>query len=116
MYMVLAEEIEPGIEGPLTAGTLDQAFAQIACRCGYSYYFEGETDGWKLVLIDVERPECSPPSLHSSCLKPTDAQYDLMSQAVDGRLKGNIALTIDAYKRTRRLTRSEDARVHVAAP
>jgi hypothetical protein len=115
MYVVF--ETEPGVEGSLnTARTLDQAFAQIACRCGYSYHFEGQADGWKLVLFDVERPEHSPDPIHSRCLKPTDAQYDLMSQAVDGRLKGHIALPIDTYKRTRLRPPSHGAQAHTAAP
>src|SRR5689334_5455496 len=53
-----------------TARTLDQAFAMIVCRCGYSYRFEAaQEQGWCLFLIDVERPERSPDPLHSSCIK-----------------------------------------------
>ena len=88
MYLVFVEQLE-GPEDPLhTARTLEQAFAQIACRCGYSYRFEpAQEQGWCLFLIDVERPERSPDPIHSTCIKPRDAHHDLMSQAVDGRLK-----------------------------
>lgn len=102
MYVVFVEELE-GPQDPIhTAKTLEQAFAQIACRCGYSYRFEpAEEQGWCLFLIDVERPERSPDPIHSTCIKPRDAQYDLMAQAVDGRLKGHVALHIEAYRRAR---------------
>ena len=102
MYVVFVEETENAFAGqPLhTARTLDQAFAQIVCRCGYSYRFEpAQEQGWCLFLIDVERPERSPDPIHSTCIKPRDAQNDLMSQAVDGRLKGHVALRVDAYRR-----------------
>ena len=102
MYVVFVE----GLEGPQdpvhTARTLEQAFAQITCRCGYSYRFEpAQEQGWCLFLIDVERPERSPDPIHSTCIKPRDAHHDLMTQAVDGRLKGHVALHIEAYRRAR---------------
>ncbi len=61
MYVVFAEELEnvADTKGHIVQ-SLEQAFAQIACRCGYNYHFEQEQDGWKLVLTDVERPDCSP--------------------------------------------------------
>jgi hypothetical protein len=37
-----------------TVQTLEQAFAQMR----FSYAFEQE--GWKLVITDLERPDCSP--------------------------------------------------------
>jgi hypothetical protein len=100
MYVVFVEELEAGQEPLHIARTVEQAFAQIACRCGYSYRFESEDHGCRLVLTDVERPECSPDSIHSTC-KPRDAQHDLMSQAVDGRLKGHVALDLGTYRRPR---------------
>ena len=102
MYVVFVEELEAGQEPLHIARTLEQAFAQIACRCGYSYRFESADEGgWCLFLIDVERPERSPDPIHSTCIKPRDAQHDLMSQAVDGRLKGHVALGTEAYQRAR---------------
>ncbi len=115
MYVVFVEELE-GPQDPIyTAKTLEQAFAQIACRCGYSYRFEpAQEHGWCLFLTDVERPERSPDPIHSSCIKPRDAQYDLMTQAVDGRLRGHVALNIEAYKRVRIMRNPQGTRAHVA--
>jgi len=115
MYVVFVEELEAGQEPLHIARNVEQAFAQIACRCGYSYRFEGEEHGWRLVLIDVERPECSPEPIHSTCIKPRDAQYDLMRQAVDGRLKGHVALEADAYRRAQALRNTKGASMRVAA-
>lgn len=115
MYVVFVEELEGDPEPKHIARNVEQAFAQIACRCGYSYRFEGEEHGWRLVLVDVERPECSPEPIHSTCIKPRDAQYDLMRQAVDGRLKGHVALEADAYRRAQVMRNTNGVRVHVAA-
>ena len=105
MYVVFVEELDAGQEPLHIARNLEQAFAQITCRCGYSYHFESEEHGWRLVLIDVERPERSPEPIHSTCIKPRDAQHDLMSQAVDGRLKGHVALETEAYPASATSTR-----------
>ena len=59
MYVVFVEELDAGHEPQPEhiARTLDQAFAMIVCRCGYSYRFEpAQEQGWCLFLIDVERP------------------------------------------------------------
>lgn len=94
-YVVFAEEIETGADiSTRTVETLEQAFAQILCRCGYNYSFERRADGWALVLTDVERPELSPEAILTTYSKVKDAQYDLMSQSIDGRLKGHIALDL----------------------
>lgn len=116
MYVVFVEELE-GPQAPIhTAKTLEQAFAQIACRCGYSYRFEpADENGWCLFLIDVERPERSPDPIHSTCIKPRDAQDDLMSQAVDGRLKGHVALHIEAYRRSRVVRSNNGSKVYLEA-
>lgn len=118
MYVVFLEgsESEPGA-ALHTARTLEQAFSQIACRCGYNYRFEAADPepGWRLVLTDVERPECSPEPVYSTCLKPRDAQWDLMSKAVDGRLKGYIAVSADSYQRARIMTAGKGARLHLEA-
>jgi len=115
VYVVFVEELDGDPAPQYIARTLDQAFAQIVCRCGYSYRFEpAQEQGWCLFLIDVERPERSPDPLHSTCIKPRDAQYDLMRQAVDGRLKGHVALTAEAYQRARVMRSSRAARVQLA--
>ena len=102
MYVVFVEELDGEPEPQHIARTLEQAFVQIACRCGLSYRFEpAQEQGWCLFLIDVERPERSPDPIHSTCIKPRDAQVDLMRQAVDGRLKGHVALSAEAYQRAR---------------
>jgi hypothetical protein len=89
MYVVLID----GVQGDFSAKgqvvqTLEQAFAQIACHTGLSYAFEPQEHGWELVLTDVERPDQSPDPVYSTCIKPRDAQHDLMAQAVDGRIRG----------------------------
>lgn len=100
MYVIFREGDEV-VSASSTARTLEQAFAQIACKCGYSYRFEAAEAGWHLVIADVERPECSPEPIFSTCIKPRDAQHDLMTQAVDGRLKGHIAVSADDFRRAR---------------
>lgn len=102
MYVVFAEELEnaAATKGHLVQ-SLEQAFAQIACRCGYNYHFEQEQNGWKLVLMDVERPDCSPEPIISTYKRPRDAKHDLIAQAVDGRLKGHIAISYDEFERKR---------------
>jgi len=116
MYVVFVEEVG-GPQDPIhTARTLEQAFAQIVCRCGYSYRFEpADEHGWCLFLTDVERPERSPDPIHSSCIKPRDAQHDLMSQAVDGRLRGHVALHIDVYRRAQVLRAGNGSKVLLEA-
>jgi hypothetical protein len=54
------------------------------------------------VLTEVARPECSPDPILSTCLRSRDAKYDLISQAVDGRLKGHIAISYEEFERQRR--------------
>jgi len=43
MYVVFVEELDAGQEPLHIARNVEQAFAQIACRCGYSYRFEART-------------------------------------------------------------------------
>ena len=115
VYVVFVEELDGDPAPQYIARTLDQAFAQIVCRCGYSYRFEpAQEQGWCLFLIDVERPERSPDPLHSTCIKPRDAQYDLMRQAVDGRLKGHVALEAEAFQRARLMRSAQGTRVQLA--
>ena len=104
MYVVFAEGLEDAADAKShIVQTLEQAFAQIACRCGYNYHFEHEQGGWKLVLTDVERPECSPEPIISSYQRPRDAKHDLIAQAVDGRLKGHVALSLQDFEKRRRI-------------
>ncbi|MDE2184647.1 MAG: hypothetical protein KGJ78_16630 [Alphaproteobacteria bacterium] len=91
MYALVTEDLE---QFGGTVGSLEQAFAQVCCRAGFTYYFEQEQDGWRLVLTDGERPECSPEPIQSTYIKRADAHRDLMQQAIDGRLNGIAAMLI----------------------
>ena len=102
MYRVFAEELEDvASAGANAVPTLADAFARIACRCGLSYRFVSAVKGWTLEMMDVERPDCSPEPIHSSYVKPRNAQNDLMTQAVDGRIRGHIALDADIFSAVR---------------
>ena len=115
MYVVFAEELEGAADAKThIVQTLDQAFAQIACRCGLSYRFLPVEDGWTLVMTDVERPDRSPEPIRSSYNKPRDAQHDLMSKAVDGRIRGHIAIRDDLFGHARIMRNAQGARVEVA--
>jgi hypothetical protein len=99
MYVVFAEELEDATDAKRhIVPTLEQAFAQIACRCGFSYHFEQEQEGWRLVFTDVERPDCSPEPVHTDYKRPRDAKHDLIAQAVDGRLKGHVAISLQDFE------------------
>lgn len=106
MYVVFAEELEDAADAAdaqrHTVPTLEQAFAQIAFRCGLSYHFEQEQEGWRLVFTDVERPDCSPEPVHTDYKRPRDAKHDLIAQAVDGRLKGHVAISLQDFEKRRR--------------
>jgi hypothetical protein len=104
MYVVFAKELEGAASvAPKTVPTLEQAFAQIACRCGLSYHFEQEQEGWRLIFTDVERPECSPEPIHTDYKRPRDAKHDLIAQAVDGRLRGHVAISLRDFESRRRV-------------
>ena len=102
MYVVITRDFDElaDIERN-TVATLETAFARIVCMCGYSYQFEPTADGWRLVLTDVERLDCSPEPVLSDYKKMDDAKHDLLAQAVDGRLKGYVAVPFDAFKKRR---------------
>jgi hypothetical protein len=101
MYVVFAEELNGAPPGPANnARTLDEAFARICCRCGLSYRFSPTDEGWTLELTDVERPECSPEPILSQYKRLQDAQHDLMSQAVDGRVRGHVAISHEHFATT----------------
>lgn len=116
MYMVFLEGRDERSGPPLhIARTLEQAFAQIACRCGYSYRIEAEEHGWQLVLTDVEHPDESPEPINSTCIKPRDAHYDLMTKAVDGRLKGLRAVLAREFENASIMRNNNRASLQVEA-
>ena len=109
MYVVFAEELEEVADlRPHTVTTLEQAFAQIVCRCGYHYHFEPCNEGgWALVLTDVERPDRNPDPILSDYKKPDEAKHDLIAQAVDGRLRGHLAVHLRDFERRRTIARRQ---------
>lgn len=117
MYVLMfagEEEETPTTATANTVPTLDQAFARICCRCGLSYRFVSEEEGWRLELTALERPDRSPEPIHSSYKKPRDAQHDLMTQAVDGRICGHIAIRDDLFGRARIMRYAQGTSLHVA--
>lgn len=117
MYVVFAEELESAPPNPRnSAQTLEEAFARIACHCGLSYRFEPAGEyGWCLILTDVERPERSPKPIRSRYSRLQDAQHDLMSQAVDGRIRGHVAVPSDDYAMLMIVKNASGVRAHVGA-
>jgi hypothetical protein len=100
---VFAEELEAAADATgHVVQSLEQAFAQIACRCGLSYAFEQEQEGWWLVFTDVERPDRSPEPVHTDYKRPRDAKHDLIAQAVDGRPRGHVAVSYEQFMKSRR--------------
>jgi hypothetical protein len=99
-YVVFAEELEDVADiRPHTVASLEQAFAQIIDRCGFTHHFEREEEGWRLILSDQEDPSRYPDPILSTYIKPRDAHYDLMAQAVDGRLRGHIAVDLAVFNK-----------------
>jgi hypothetical protein len=114
MYVVFAEELEGAPRaGSNTVATLEQAFAQIACRCGLSYRIVPGDEGWTLEMTDVERPDRSPDPIRSSYKKNRDAQHDLLTQAVDGRVRGHIAIKDDLFGRARMMQTAQGPHAQV---
>ena len=73
-YVVFAEELETAEDiRAHTVATLEQAFAQ--------------------------QPSRNPDSIFSSYKKPRDAHHDLMTQAVDGRIRGHVAVDLVTLSR-----------------
>ena len=112
MYVVFAEELDSGPPNPRhSAETLEEAFARICCHCGLSYRFEPADEyGWCLFLTDVERPERSPAPIRSTYQRLQDAQHNLMAQAVDGRIRGHVAVPSDDFAKM--LILKTDSGVH----
>ncbi len=114
-YIVFAEELEDVADlRSHTVPSLEQAFARIIERCGLRHHFAREDEGWRLVLSDPEDPSRNPDPILSTYIKPRDAHHDLMTQAVDGRLRGHVALNNEAYKRVRIMRNPQGTRAHVA--
>jgi hypothetical protein len=116
VYVVFAEELEFGPPDPRhSARTLDEAFARICCHCGLSYRFEpADEHGWCLFFTDVERTERSPKPIRSRYMRLQDAQHDLMAQAVDGRIRGHVAVPHDVFAKTLIMKNGQGVRAHVA--
>lgn len=99
-YVVFAEELEDVAEvRDHIVASLEAAFARITERCGLIHHFEREDEGWKLILTDREDPSRTPEPILSSYIKPRDAHHDLMAQAVDGRLRGHVAVELAAFRK-----------------
>jgi len=116
MYVLMFDGViddTPATAMATTVPTLDQAFARICCHCGLSYRFVSGDEVWTLEMTDVERPERSPEPIHSSYKKPRDAQHDLMTQAVDGRVRGHVAIRNDLFGRARIMRNDQGARARV---
>src|ERR1700761_6638283 len=116
MYVVFAEELASSPPNARnSARTLDEAFARICCRCGLSYEFFPEDDGWRLQLTDVAQPQLSPAPIRSSYKRLQDAQHDLLSQAVDGRICGHVAVPSDAFAKLLIMKTGDSVRANVGA-
>ena len=113
MYVVFAEELEGPADPRHLAESLEQAFAQIVCRCGLAYHFEQDQEGWRLVFTDVERPERSPDPVRTDNKRPRDAKHDLIAQAVDGRVRGHVAVSLQDFDRARVMRNTQGTRVQV---
>jgi len=116
MYvLMLAGEIAdtPTTAMANTVPSLEAAFARICCHCGLSYRFVPEEEGWRLQLTDVERPDHSPEPIQSAYKRPRDAQHDLMTQAVDGRIRGHVAIRDDLFGHACIMTGRQGPRLHV---
>ena len=109
-YIVFAEEVIEGMDlRPYRVETVDEGFARIMHRMGYSYHFLESPRGWTLMITDPAKPQRSVPRpMTTSYKRPRDARYDLLEQAVDGRINGNVCIHEDEY--WRRLEAGQDIR------
>jgi hypothetical protein len=101
MFVVFTDALDDDAIVERPASTLEQAFALIVCQCGYAYAFEQGQHGWSLILTDVENPAHSPDPIVTTFVKADAAKRDLIAQAVDGRLKGYIAVSADEVRKRR---------------
>lgn len=114
-YIVFAEEVIEGMDiRPYRVETIDEGFARILFRMGYSYHFLESPRGWTLMITgpavtEPNGPQRSMPRpMTTSYKRPRDARYDLIEQAVDGRINGHVCIREDEY--WRRLEAGEDIR------
>jgi hypothetical protein len=129
-YIVFAEEVIEGMDiRPYRVETIDEGFARIMFRMGYSYHFLESPRGWTLMITDPavtdsRAPDSTGPDsngldsnrlqrsvprpMTTSYKRPRDARYDLIEQAVDGRINGHVCIHEDEY--WRRLEAGEDIR------
>lgn len=100
-YIVFAEEVIEGMDlRPYRVETVDEGFARIMHRTGYSYHFLESPRGWTLMITDPAHPERGiPRPMTTSYKRPRDARYDLLEQAVDGRINGHVCIHEDEYWR-----------------
>lgn len=99
MWVVIAEN-EDEVSGRSGIGIpLPRAFAEVCCRAGLNYHFDHEETGWKLVLTDGARPECSPEPFRSDYVKRADAERNLMEHAIVRGIRGYAALPFALYQR-----------------
>ena len=114
-YIVFAEEVIEGMDlRPYRVESIDEGFARILNRAGYSHHFLESPRGWSLVITDnSSAPQRSvPPPMTTSYKRPRDARYDLLEQAVDGRINGHVCIHEDEY--WRRLEVNGDVRQRLA--
>jgi hypothetical protein len=83
------------------------------CRCGLTYHFEREQEGWRLVFKDVEHPDRSPDTIHTDYERPREAKHALVAQAVDGRIRGHVAVRDDLFGYARIMHNVRGAQLHV---
>jgi hypothetical protein len=100
-YIVFAEEVIETMDmRPYRVETLEEGFQRIIHRSGYSYHFLESPRGWSLLITDPQHPERSVPRpMTTSYKRPRDARYDLIEQAVDGRICGHVCMHEDEYWR-----------------
>jgi len=100
-YIVFAEEVIENTDlRPYRVETIEEGFQRILYRAGYSYHFLETPRGWSLMITDPAHPDRSVPRpMTTSYKRPRDARYDLIEQAVDGRIAGHVCLHEDEYWR-----------------
>jgi len=93
---------------------LAEAFARICCRCGLSYRFVPEDEGWRLELTDVERPDHSPEPIHSSYKKEAARRPARFDDAGGGRPhSGHLGIRDDLFGRARIMRNALGTHLHV---
>ena len=106
-YIVFAEEVIEGMDmRPYRVESIDEGFARILNRAGYSYHFLESPRGTLMITApaaaDSNEPRGSVPRpMTTSYKRPRDARYDLIEQAVDGRINGHLCLHEDEFWRRR---------------